>query len=101
MRSTIVLGLLLALPRAAFACPVCFGQNDSPLAAGMNQGILAMLVVTVAVLVAFASFFIHLIRRARLVAAAGENASAGPDRAGGSGPAEDGHFVPGVQGGTV
>ena len=48
------------------ACPVCFGQNDSPLASAMNMGIFAMLVVTVGVLVAFASFFIHLIRRARL-----------------------------------
>ena len=24
--------LIVAVPRAALACPVCFGQNDSPLA---------------------------------------------------------------------
>ena len=65
-RSMLTLALLLA-PRAAAACPVCFGQNDSPLAKAMNLGILAMLVVVGGVLAAFAYFFIYLIRRARLV----------------------------------
>ena len=53
-------------PRAALACPVCFGQSDSPLAKAMNLGILAMLVVVAGVLASFASFFIYLSRRARL-----------------------------------
>ena len=56
------------VPRAALACPVCFGDNDSPMALAMNLGILAMLAVVVGVLGAFASFFIYLIRRQRLVA---------------------------------
>jgi maltodextrin utilization protein YvdJ len=60
--------LLVAVPRAALACPVCFGQNDSPLAKAMNLGIIAMLVVVAGVLAAFASFFIYLMRRAKLVA---------------------------------
>ena len=59
---------LLAVPRAALACPVCFGQNDSPLATAMNMGIFAMLIVVAGVLAAFAYFFIYLSRRARLVA---------------------------------
>jgi len=67
-RTALVLALLLALPRAALACPVCFGQTDSPLANAMNLGILAMLVVVGGVLAAFASFFIYLMRRARMVA---------------------------------
>jgi len=58
----------LAIPRVALACPVCFGQNDSPLAQAMNMGILAMLIVVAGVLVAFAAFFIHLMRRARMIA---------------------------------
>lgn len=66
MRITVTTLLLLGVPGTLLACPVCFGQNDSPLAAAMNLGIFAMLVVTVGVLVAFASFFIHLIKRARL-----------------------------------
>jgi hypothetical protein len=65
---TLIIAFVLAAPRAALACPVCFGQNDSPLAQAMNSGIVFMLVVVVGVLAAFASFFIYLMRRARLVA---------------------------------
>jgi hypothetical protein len=65
---TLIIAFVLAAPRAALACPVCFGQNDSPLAQAMNSGIVFMLVIVVGVLAAFASFFIYLMRRARLVA---------------------------------
>ncbi|MBI3492001.1 MAG: hypothetical protein HY047_09505 [Acidobacteria bacterium] len=65
MRKTLITIALLGTPRAALACPVCFGQNDSPLAVAMNQGILLMLGVVALVLGAFASFFIVLIRRAK------------------------------------
>jgi hypothetical protein len=65
MRRAVITAVLLAAPRAALACPVCFGQNDSPLAVAMNQGILLMLGVVALVLGAFASFFIVLIRRAK------------------------------------
>ena len=54
----------LAAPRVALACPVCFGDNDSPMAVAMNLGIFAMLIVVAGVLGAFATFFIYLIRRA-------------------------------------
>lgn len=57
---------ILVAPRAAFACPVCFGQNDTPMAKAMNLGILAMLIVVAGILVSFASFFVVLARRARL-----------------------------------
>jgi len=64
-------GLLVAVmalsPRTAFACPVCFGQNDSPMAVATNMGILAMLVVVAGMLASFAGFFVYLNRRARLV----------------------------------
>lgn len=66
--SWLPLVLILGFPRSALACPVCFGQNDSPLAQAMNFGIIAMLVVVAGVLAAFASFFIYLMRRAGLVA---------------------------------
>jgi hypothetical protein len=52
------------LPRMAAACPVCFGANDGPILQGSNMGILALLVVTLAVLGAFGGFFITLARRA-------------------------------------
>ena len=51
-------------PRAVLACPVCFGQNDSPLASGINYGIFVMLGIIGVLWIAFASFFIHLKRSA-------------------------------------
>jgi len=60
--------LMLAVPRAALACPVCFGQSDSPMAQGVNMGIYFLLAVVVGVLAAFASFFVYLARRAKAFA---------------------------------
>jgi hypothetical protein len=60
---------LVAAPRVALACPVCFGASDSPMAQATNAGIMFMLVIVVGVLVGFASFIVYLIRRARFVAA--------------------------------
>jgi hypothetical protein len=68
--------LFTAAPRLALACPVCFGDNDSPLAKAMNLGIMAMLVVVVGVLGAFASFFVYLMRRQKLAASITESRSA-------------------------
>ena len=52
-RALAALLAVLIAPRAALACPVCFGQSDSPLAIAMNTGILFMLGVIVAVLGCF------------------------------------------------
>ena len=71
MRRLFLTVLVLAVPRVALACPVCFGQSDSPMALATNMGIFFMLGVTVSVLAAFAYFFIYLMRRAKL--ASGEN----------------------------
>jgi hypothetical protein len=54
--------------QSVLACPVCFGQSDSPMASAMTLGIFFMLVMVIGVLVGFASFFVHLARRARLTA---------------------------------
>ena len=59
---------LLAAPRVALACPVCFGQSDSPLARGVNMGVLFLLGTITAVLIGFAAFMIYLARRARVFA---------------------------------
>jgi hypothetical protein len=69
MRRALFTLLAAAAPRAVLACPVCFGQSDSPMAAGMNLGVFAMIGVTGTVLAAFGSFFIYLMRRARLAEA--------------------------------
>ena len=64
MQKALLTLAFLAAPRLALACPVCFGDSDSPMAAAMNMGIMAMLIVVAGVLGAFATFFIYLIRRA-------------------------------------
>jgi hypothetical protein len=69
MRKTLFTIGLLAAPRAALACPVCFGDSNSPLAIATNMGIIAMLVVVAGMIGAFATFFIYLNRRAKRVAA--------------------------------
>ena len=61
--------LTVIVPRIALACPVCFGQNDSPLAGAITVGVAVMLGFVVAVLGGFAAFFVYLNRRARLAAA--------------------------------
>lgn len=63
------IAFVLAAPRVALACPVCFGKSDSPMAIAMNMGIFAMLIVVAGVLGGFASFFIYLMRRAKMAAA--------------------------------
>ena len=58
---------LLAVPRLALACPVCFGGPDSPQTQAAQMGILALLVVTVGMLASIATFFfVYLRRRMRL-----------------------------------
>jgi hypothetical protein len=81
---------LVAAPRAALACPVCFGQSDSPLAWGVNMGVFVMLGLVAVVLSAFAAFFIYLMRRARLMADA-PPATGSPTR-----PAAAGSYVLGT-----
>ena len=56
--------LTVLAPRAA-ACAACFGQSDSAQAQGMNAGILTLLVFVVLFWVAFASFFVFIVRRGR------------------------------------
>ena len=55
---------LVALPGALQACTACYGPSDSPMAQGMNWGIMSLLVVIGCVLGGIASFFVYLGRRA-------------------------------------
>src|SRR5262245_66658834 len=87
IRRTITTALVVAVPRAALACPVCFGQTDSPLASAMNMGIIAMLGIVGGVIGGFAAFIVHLNRRARL-AANTEAVAAGPSQSSSTTPQE-------------
>ena len=57
----------LALASPVFACPVCFGNADSPQTKAAQAGIFALLIVTVSVLTAIGGFFfVYLRRRIRI-----------------------------------
>ena len=49
----------------AWACAACFGQSDSSMVKGMNAGIFTLLVFVLGFWIAFASFFVFIVRRAR------------------------------------
>jgi hypothetical protein len=51
-----------------FACPVCFGAEETHLIDGTRLGILALLGVTLAVQGGFLAFFIYLRNRAKRIA---------------------------------
>jgi hypothetical protein len=77
IRRAIATTLVVGIPRAVLACPVCFGQTDSPLANATNMGIIAMLGIVGVVLAGFAAFIVHLNRRSRLVASGADPAMSG------------------------
>jgi len=57
----LALGVCLAtLPNAVRACATCYGASDSPMAQGMNWGIMSLLVVIAVVLGGITSFFVYL-----------------------------------------
>ena len=67
MRLTVTTLMLITLPKLALACPVCFGNPNSAQMKGAQAGILALLIVTVAMLSSIAAFFfVYLRRRIRM-----------------------------------
>jgi hypothetical protein len=68
MRTALATVVFLAIPKLALACPVCFGNPNSPQTRALQTGILALLIVTVAMLASIAGFFfIYLRRRIKMV----------------------------------
>lgn len=55
--------MVLAKP-AVLGCAACFGRSDSPMAYGMNAGILTLLGVILSMLALIATFFVFIVRRA-------------------------------------
>ena len=58
-----MLGLALC-PQALWACAACAGQSDSPMAKGMNWGIMSLLAVITCVLGGITTFFVYIGKRA-------------------------------------
>lgn len=70
MKLLFVLAAAASLPaHSALACAACYGQSDSPLAAGMNWGIFSLMAVIGCVLGGIATFFIFLAKKAAAAAA--------------------------------
>jgi hypothetical protein len=51
---------------SVFACPVCFGAEETSIIDGTRLGILVMLAITFAVQGGFVGFFLYLRKRAKL-----------------------------------
>jgi hypothetical protein len=59
-----VAAISMTQPWTALGCAACYGESDSPLAAGMNWGIFSLLACIGGVLGGVAAFFVFLSRRA-------------------------------------
>ena len=78
MKTSIHLGMTRACTMAAtiaigssssvYACPVCFGAEETSMIDGAKLGILVLLAITLAVQGGFLGFFLYLRKRARLIA---------------------------------
>ena len=53
---------------SVFACPMCFGAEESSIIDGAKLGVLVMLAVTLAVQGAFVGFFLYLRKHAKHIA---------------------------------
>jgi hypothetical protein len=56
---------VLAGTSPAYACPMCFGAEESSLIDGAKLGILVLLGITIAVQGGFVGFFFYLRKRAK------------------------------------
>jgi hypothetical protein len=66
----LLLGLLAwASAPSAFACATCYGASDSPLAKGMNWGIMVLLGFIGTVMLGIVAFFVHVGRNAARLSA--------------------------------
>ncbi len=63
-----VVVMLVATSSSAFACPVCFGAEETGMINGTRLGILFLLGITLAVQGGFLAFFLYLRKRAKQIA---------------------------------
>lgn len=66
IKKTLLLGVpafVLGHSASALACAACYGKSDSPMAHGMNWGIMALLGVIGMVLTGISGFFVYVAKR--------------------------------------
>jgi hypothetical protein len=64
----IAVAVMLLSSSPAFACPVCFGAEETSIIDANKIGVLVLLGITLLVQGAFAAFFFYLRKRAKLIA---------------------------------
>ena len=65
---TTAAAVLIGGSSTVLACPVCFGAAETSMIDGAKLGVLAMLVVVLAVQGGFVGFFLYLRKRAKRIA---------------------------------
>jgi heme/copper-type cytochrome/quinol oxidase subunit 2 len=63
-----LVAVMIAGSTSVFACPMCFGAEETSMIDGTKLGILALLGITLVVQGAFAGFFLYLRKRAKRIA---------------------------------
>lgn len=63
----------------ALACATCYGASDSPLAQGMNWGIMVLLGFVGTVMTGIVAFFVHVGRNSAKMSVPGPNSN-NPDK---------------------
>ncbi len=63
--ATVIAVMICAGGTTVFACPVCFGAEETTLISGTKLGILVMIGITLAVQGAFLAFFLYLRKHAK------------------------------------
>ena len=64
--ATVLMAVWLMTPRLTWACPVCVGDPNSPMAIGASWGTLMLLGITAGMFSAVAGFFLYLMKRSRM-----------------------------------
>jgi len=62
------IAVLLGGGSSVFACPVCFGAEETSMIEGTKLGVLVMLAILLVVQGGFVAFFLYLRRRAKSIA---------------------------------
>jgi hypothetical protein len=65
---TTAVAVLIGGSSSVFACPVCFGAEETSMIDGTKLGIVALLAITLAVQGGFVGFFLYLRNRAKRMA---------------------------------
>ena len=63
-----VAAVILGGGSSVFACPICFGAEETSMIDGTKLGILALLAITLVVQGGFVAFFLYLRNRAKRIA---------------------------------